>query len=430
MFDGDNNVFHLALIQLGAAVFHPLVHLVFLLSKTRLGDISVMLAGVVQIDDLSGSKKMFVRNIPYPERAVSEHGNVLCPVHASPLRLLIEPPAEGLRCLNRSGITGGRFIPDRAPFFVHSRLGENAPQFDLSCFCLAVFSFALPALGFFLDHRHSRSVHADIHPGNRLYRNNIGSQSGFALRGLILRHLLADPLGNSFDLLGGHSDSSQFVQVFMAGVERAVGAYLAHHPAHTGAVRGSFDIQRPILRTKAAFTFLVGIVRARHRHGTENRQQGLGPIPLELAGVSLFTRNGRTSVIASIGIDQLFQHGAADPVHGRANAQLEGLQVGTAGGSPFFFITGDKTAYFFLDFTVDRIRDFFLSAAASPSPSVSRRGRASQIRSFSSIISSQSARKIRWFAVSFKYFLSSGPSLRFFAWLFPLIVAFHKCCGP
>ena len=82
--DGVNNVFHPAVIQFPSAFPRPLVQFVFVLPETCLGNFPVMFPRMIKINNLGHSVKMFIRDIPYPGGTVSQHTNLVRPVHAAP----------------------------------------------------------------------------------------------------------------------------------------------------------------------------------------------------------------------------------------------------------------------------------------------------------------------------------------------------------
>jgi hypothetical protein len=95
------------------------MQLVFILSEACFGDVPVMFPRMKEINNLGSSIKLFIRNIPYPGGAVSDHTNFLRPVNAAPHCLLINPSAKKFRRFDcRGKITPVNTICSYVPTFL------------------------------------------------------------------------------------------------------------------------------------------------------------------------------------------------------------------------------------------------------------------------------------------------------------------------
>src|SRR5438128_10090111 len=90
-----------------------------------------MLAGVVEIDNLRGARKVQADKIPNPFGAVANHDLLECTTPATSPSFGIDSPAKLFRTLDGSGIRGGIGIADGIAFLIPLRLGEDASQFLL-----------------------------------------------------------------------------------------------------------------------------------------------------------------------------------------------------------------------------------------------------------------------------------------------------------
>src|SRR2546429_5312463 len=88
-----------------------------------------MLAGVVEIDNLRGARKVQADKIPNPFGAVANHDLLECTTPATSPSFGIDSPAKLFRTLDGSGIRGGIGIADWIAFLIPLRLGEDASQF-------------------------------------------------------------------------------------------------------------------------------------------------------------------------------------------------------------------------------------------------------------------------------------------------------------
>jgi hypothetical protein len=108
-----NQLFNFPPIQQALLVdLHPgfLCSLVIRVPLAR--DFPEMLAGVVEIDNLNGARKVQGHQIPNPFGAVTEHDLLECATPATSVGFRIEPPAKLFRTLDGSGIGGGIGIAD------------------------------------------------------------------------------------------------------------------------------------------------------------------------------------------------------------------------------------------------------------------------------------------------------------------------------
>src|SRR5207247_4613845 len=88
-----------------------------------------MLAGVVEIDNLRGARKVQADKIPNPFGAVANHDLLECTTQATSPSFGIDSPAKLFRTLDGSGIRGGIGIADWIAFLISLRMGEGASRF-------------------------------------------------------------------------------------------------------------------------------------------------------------------------------------------------------------------------------------------------------------------------------------------------------------
>src|SRR3990167_1996020 len=86
---------------------------------------------MVDIHNLRSFNKMLLGNAAYPNRAVSENGDPLCPIQSSAHGLPINPLPTLFGGFNRSNVGRGILVANGISFLVDRRLGENSAQFCL-----------------------------------------------------------------------------------------------------------------------------------------------------------------------------------------------------------------------------------------------------------------------------------------------------------
>src|SRR5438874_11287810 len=125
-----------------------------------------MLAGVPDIDNLDGTGKMLVGDIPDPLGAVAQHNLFLGPIPSSFEGFEIEASAKQFGSFDRPGIGGGGCIPNGAAFRVSCGLSTDTTQFDFTSACwLSLRSAGAPfQLG--AHHWQSRPSPFDIQDGD------------------------------------------------------------------------------------------------------------------------------------------------------------------------------------------------------------------------------------------------------------------------
>src|SRR5438128_1744568 len=91
-----------------------------------------MLAGVEEIDDLDGARKMQIGKVPNPRGAIAHDHFLEGSIPTAIVSFRIEALAELLCGLNGPGIGGRVRVTDGKTLLVIGRLGENASQFHFS----------------------------------------------------------------------------------------------------------------------------------------------------------------------------------------------------------------------------------------------------------------------------------------------------------
>lgn|SRR5215831_10017123 len=114
-----NQLFDFPAIQQTPLVdLHPSFLLSFFIGEQPTSHFPKMLASVVQIDNLDGSRKVQGDKIPNPFRAVADDHLLECTAPATFPSFSIDSPAKLFRALDRSGIGGGIGIADGRAFLI------------------------------------------------------------------------------------------------------------------------------------------------------------------------------------------------------------------------------------------------------------------------------------------------------------------------
>ena len=77
-----------------------------------------MLAGMIEVDDLDGIVKVFIRNVPDPWCSISEDNDPLSALQAAAHRFSINAWPELFGGFDRSHIRGGVFIASRPSLII------------------------------------------------------------------------------------------------------------------------------------------------------------------------------------------------------------------------------------------------------------------------------------------------------------------------
>src|SRR5437016_7919985 len=130
-----------------------------------------MLAGVVEIDNLRGARKVQADKIPNPFGAVANHDLLECTTPATSPSFGIDSPAKLFRTLDGSGIRGGIGIAYWIAFLIPLRLGEDASQFYFPSMGRLARALALPYDLYLLYQRNSRPTQLPDRDAHRLADN-------------------------------------------------------------------------------------------------------------------------------------------------------------------------------------------------------------------------------------------------------------------
>ena len=165
-------------------------------------------------------------------------------------------------------------VPYGKPFRIGCRLREDTAEFRLTGFCRSIGLFALTASKFFLSHRHACPVVADIEDRNGLVRlpRFILLQNLLVLLAGPEFHLLADPFGHPFDLLGVDLQPGINPQIVVTFLERGLTSSSGYHSAYPRGTRGFNDVQFLVPGIPCGLTTGASKHRAAVGHGPENRQ--------------------------------------------------------------------------------------------------------------------------------------------------------------
>ena len=158
---------------------------------------------MIEIDDLDGSGKVGVGEVPDPDSAVADHNPQTGPLPTSAPGFGIDVQSKLLGGFDGPSVGGGVRITNGSAL-VDRGLCEHTTEFAFSRTGALALDFADAALRFGGDNRHYCTIHEHIHFGNGLF----GSHREDQLFGPI--HLLpfslfdvgSDRFGGSFDGLG------------------------------------------------------------------------------------------------------------------------------------------------------------------------------------------------------------------------------------
>src|SRR5438093_4728403 len=177
-----------------------------------------MLAGVVEIDNLRGARKVQADKIPNPFGAVANHDLLECTTPATSPSFGIDSPAKLFRTLDGSCILGGIVIADWIAFLIPLRLGEDASQFYFPSMGRLARALALPTDRLFLHHRNSRPIQLHVQDAHRLADNHGQVQlEGFVDLGLFaLSDIGSDGLRGTLHGFGSHLQTGQNSPLFAA----------------------------------------------------------------------------------------------------------------------------------------------------------------------------------------------------------------------
>src|ERR1035437_7667135 len=88
-FNRLDDIFHVAAVQFQTTIFRPFVLFLFVFYACP-GDSPIMFTRMVQVYYLAGAIKLFVRNIPYPERTIANYTNITGSVHPTSFCFFVE----------------------------------------------------------------------------------------------------------------------------------------------------------------------------------------------------------------------------------------------------------------------------------------------------------------------------------------------------
>src|SRR5665213_2246209 len=114
---------------------------------------------MIEIDDLHGSRKMLIGEIPDPDSAVADDDFGRAPFPASAPGFGIDAVTELVGSFDSAHIGGGIRVADGPAIFVHGGLREHGTDLALAGAGSLAFDSAGPALGFGSHHRDLDSIH-------------------------------------------------------------------------------------------------------------------------------------------------------------------------------------------------------------------------------------------------------------------------------
>src|ERR1700685_4503242 len=121
---------------------------------------------MIEIDDLSGIRKVQVRLIPNPFGSVPQH-HFFLRSRPTPLPGFgIETTTEFLTVLDRSYIAGRSFVPYGIALLIHCRLREYTPPFGLARVGRLALLCADPAFTLLAHYGNAGAIHLHIQNGN------------------------------------------------------------------------------------------------------------------------------------------------------------------------------------------------------------------------------------------------------------------------
>src|SRR5260221_10163177 len=121
-----------------------------------------MLPGMVEIDDLDGTRKVLIGDVPDPFSAVGDDHFLLCPAPAKHPGFDINAAAEFIGILDRSRIGCGSLIAQWPALFIGSHFHEYAAHLDFTRARWLSFDPSVTAFQFRAHHGYLRAVHFDI----------------------------------------------------------------------------------------------------------------------------------------------------------------------------------------------------------------------------------------------------------------------------
>ncbi len=203
---------------------------------------------MLEIDDLHGTGKMLIGQVPNPFGSVTDDHFLYGTAPAAVPGFQIDALAEILGGRNGSGVSGRIQVSNGITFLVPSRLRKHAAQFDLASVGGLAIGFSLAPIGLFLHHRHTGSVHLHVQDRNRL-THDYGQVQLDGLANLVLLgggDISTDRLGCALHRFGGHLQSSEYLHLLAAVIE---GRRLSHNGLHTapaGRTVTVFHVQQAV----------------------------------------------------------------------------------------------------------------------------------------------------------------------------------------
>src|SRR6266403_1895270 len=194
-----------------------------------------MLPRVIEIDDLRGSGKMIIGEVPDPGSAIAENHSALGSTPTSLPSLMVETYSEFLRRLDGPAVGCGSLITNGTTFFVDTALREYAAQFGLSRTGSLPCDFPDTTFGFRGHHRHARAIHLDVQHGDLRtpHRGKFELQCSLPLGLLTGSDITADGLRVALHRFGRDLQPSQCFQLLAPLCEAAVATDQRHHASHS-----------------------------------------------------------------------------------------------------------------------------------------------------------------------------------------------------
>src|SRR5580700_8921520 len=115
--------------------------------KQQRGDSPQVLPGVIEIDDLDGSRKVQIGEVPDPDGAITDDNPECCPFPTSAPSLGVKAQPKLFGGFYGAGIGGGFRIAHGPAFVVDPGLGEHTTELAFPGVSTLALDFADAALG-------------------------------------------------------------------------------------------------------------------------------------------------------------------------------------------------------------------------------------------------------------------------------------------
>ena len=223
-----------------------------------------VLAGVEEIDDLEGTGKVLLGEVPDPFGTVADDDLLLGAAPATVPGLEVKPLAELLGVLDGTGIGGGVGIANREAFVIPLGLREYAAKLGFARMSGQAVELTLAASGLLLHNRHAGAVHLHIEGGHGLadHDGQIELHGAVDLLLLALRDVRANGFGHALDRFGGYRQTGQQPQLIATLLKGSLLTDECLHAAHAGRERGVNNVELGVGGKLALLTMRTQIIGA------------------------------------------------------------------------------------------------------------------------------------------------------------------------